>query len=102
MNAKLALPFPMSLLLLDGVGALLFALGAAGHFSGVKLLSAALPRVPRVDLLAMLVGGVLMACAMAGIVRAMVHRGRESYDRASVPGGATQPGLASPLQKPRR
>lgn len=93
------MPIPLPLLLLDGVGALVFALGAAGHFGGVALLSRWLPQVPQVDVTAMIVGGALMAVAMVGIVRAALRRSRE-LRAASAPPPA-QPGLAS-SQQPRR
>jgi hypothetical protein len=99
MNAKPGLPFPLSLIVLDGIGALMFALGAAGHFGNVGLLTALLPDVPQINLLAMLVGGLLMAVAMVCIVRAALRRGREQRAAAAVPGDEAQqpqPGLARP------
>jgi hypothetical protein len=105
MNGKPGLPFPLSLVVVDGLGALLFALGAAGHFGNLGLLSSLLPQVPKVNLLAMLLGGALMAFAMIGIVRATLRRAREQQTgsaspQTGVPGA--QPGLARPQRDRER
>jgi hypothetical protein len=105
MSGKTGLPFPLSLVIVDGLGALLFALGAAGHFANLGLLSALLPEVPKANLLAMLLGGALMAFAMIGIVRATLRRAREQQTgeaapQAGVPG--PQPGLARPQRNRER
>lgn len=76
MNGGAKFPFPLHLLVLDGVGALIFALGAAGHFGNVQVLARLLPR-PDVNLEAMVLGGVMMVIAMAGIVKATLERARQ-------------------------
>jgi hypothetical protein len=99
MSTRPGLPLPLPLIVVDGIGALIFALGAAGHFGNVGVLMALLPGVPQIDLLAMLAGGVLMAFAMIGIVRAALRRAREQRAAMATPAqGATQsqPGLARP------
>ena len=62
------LPIPVPLIVLDGVGALLFALGAAERYGNVRLLSD-LIAVPQIDIVA-------MAIAMVGIVRAALSANR--------------------------
>ena len=91
--SKTSFPLPLPLLLLDGIGALLFALGAAGHFGNVALLTRWFPQVPQANLSAMIVGGLLMAVAMVGIMRAALRRAREARAHEQ---GAVQPGLARP------
>jgi hypothetical protein len=92
---KTTFPFPLPLIALDGAGALLFALGAAGHFGGVALLAQLLPQVPNVNLVAMGIGAGLMAIAMVGIVRAALQRARQA-DPAGA-GSVRQPARAQPL-----
>lgn len=104
MNGRAGLPFPLWLLVVDGLGALLFALGAAGQFGNLGLLSSLLPELPRVNLLAMLVGGAMMSLAMIGIVRAALRRARGLGDIGAPPASAAtsrQPGLAQ-TQRDRR
>jgi hypothetical protein len=105
MSGKPGLPFPLSLVVVDGLGALLFALGAAGHFGNVRLLSSLLPEVSGINLLAMLLGGALMGFAMIGIVRATLRRAREQRTgAASSQAGVLgpQPGLARPQRDRER
>lgn len=64
---------PWGWIAVDGVGALLFALGAAEYFGGMPLLSRVVADGDAA-LTAMIVGVVLMAVAMAAIVRALVGR----------------------------
>ncbi len=95
LNEKPGLPFPLWLLAVDGFGALVFALGAVGHFANVGLLRALLPAVAGIDVLAMVIGGVMMGLAMGGIVSAMLRTRR----RLAAGGPASlaqnsQPGLA--------
>ncbi|MDD3762021.1 MAG: hypothetical protein PHP86_01860 [Nevskiales bacterium] len=67
------LPFPLSLLVLDGVGAALLGLGLAEHFGAIDLLSRWLP-VPDADLAAIGAGGAMMAIAAFGIIRSLRER----------------------------
>ncbi|MES0874509.1 hypothetical protein [Sinimarinibacterium thermocellulolyticum] len=94
MTTRPQLPIPLPLLLLDGVGALLFALGAVGHFGSIALLTQLLPQVPHVDLVAMVFGALLMAAAMAGIIRASLRRARALREGQPPPVAPPQPGLA--------
>lgn len=98
--SRTRLPIPLPLIALDGAGALLFALGAAGHFGGLALLTTVLPQMPSVDLIAMVLGGVLMGIAMVGIVRATLQRARQSA--AGGPATQGQPGLASSTHRRER
>lgn len=71
------LPKPVSLpwgwIAVDGIGALLFALGAAEYFGGWPVLSQ-VTTVPDVATIAMVAGTALMAVAMVGIVGALLQR----------------------------
>ncbi len=68
-----ALKLPLPLLVLDGVGAVALGLGAAEHFGKAPLLSRVVD-VPDIALIAMVMGGVLMGIAVAGIVITVMRR----------------------------
>ncbi|TJY60962.1 hypothetical protein E4T66_09950 [Sinimarinibacterium sp. CAU 1509] len=75
MSESAQLPFPLPLILLDGAGSLLLALGIAERVGAVSLLSIMIP-VPQIDLVAIVLGGIMMSVAMIGIVRAVRTRKR--------------------------
>jgi len=75
MSGSTPLPFPLPLIALDGVGCLLLALGIAERVGATSLLSSTIP-VPEIDLIAIVLGGVMMTLAMVGIVRAVLARKR--------------------------
>lgn len=84
-DAPLKLPIPLHLIVLDGVGALLFALGIAERLGQVPLLSR-LVAVPDIDLIAIVAGGIIMAVAMVGIVRAALEKAKAArQQRGSFP-----------------
>lgn len=74
-DAPQKLPIPVPLIVLDGVGALLFALGAAERYGNVRLLSD-LIAVPQIDIVAIAGGAAIMAIAMVGILRAALSANR--------------------------
>lgn len=75
MSLSEKLPFPLWVLGLDALGAVLLGLGAAEFFGGTPLLSAWTgdPQAPR-D--AMIAGAVMLVVAAIGIVRAVLARAR--------------------------
>jgi hypothetical protein len=75
MNESNPLPFPPPLILLDGIGCLLLGLGIAERVGAVSVLSSTIP-VPGIDLIAIVLGAIMMTLAMVGIVRAVLARKR--------------------------
>ncbi len=66
---------PLRLLLLDGIGTLLLALGLLERFGGAPLFGSA-PPFPGHDIALILVGLLIMLPAMAGITRHLLQNRR--------------------------
>lgn len=75
MSARSGFPFPPSLLMFDGIGAFLVALGVGERLGHVPLLSRVVA-VPDIDLIAIVAGGLMMAVAMVGIVRVALEKAK--------------------------